>query len=111
MGEQPCVGILYLDMNSYFASVEQQVEPGLRGRPVAVIPSDSENTCCIAASIEAKMRGVKTGTIVREARRLCPGIVLRPARHDLYVDFHHRIKAAVEWVATVATTHSIDEVS
>ncbi len=65
---------LFVDMNAYFASVEQQERPELRGRPVAVAPVQAETTCCIAASYEAKRFGVKTGTMVREARRLCPGL-------------------------------------
>ncbi|MGB3635270.1 MAG: hypothetical protein WA982_14605, partial [Rubrobacteraceae bacterium] len=63
---------LSLDMNSYFASVEQQFSPELRGKPVAVVPVRAENTCAIAASYEAKRYGIRTGTKVFEARRLCP---------------------------------------
>ena len=65
---------LFLDLNSYFASVEQQLNPALRGRPVAVVPMKSDSTCAIAASHEAKKFGVKTGTNIGEARRLCPGL-------------------------------------
>ena len=68
---------LFLDFNSYFASVEQQEDPSLRGRPVGVVPSEGENTCVIAASVEARALGIRTGTPLREARRLCPGIALR----------------------------------
>ena len=50
---------LYVDFNSYFASVEQQLRPRLRGRPVGVLPVLAETTCCIAASYEAKACGVK----------------------------------------------------
>ena len=53
---------LFVDFNSYFASVEQYDEPGLLGRPVAVVPVMSATTCAIAASYEAKAFGVKTGT-------------------------------------------------
>ena len=58
---------LFLDMNSFFASVEQQEHPKLRGKPVAVVPLLSDTTSCIAASYEAKAFGVKTGTNVAEA--------------------------------------------
>ena len=71
---------LFIDMNAYFAAVEQQDKPALRGRPVAVIPTEAETTSCIAASYEAKKFGVRTGTPVWEARRLCPGIICVVAR-------------------------------
>ena len=102
---------LFLDLNSYFASVEQQEDPRLRGRPVGIVPSAGENTCTIAASIEARRCGVRTGTPLREARRLCPGIVLRPARHALYVAYHHRVLAEVDRHVPVERVWSIDEVS
>ena len=82
---------LFLDLNSYFASVEQQLNPELRGRPVAVTPVMADTTCAIAASYEAKAFGVKTGTPIYQARQLCPDLRLVVARHDLYVRFHHRI--------------------
>lgn len=69
---------LYLDMNSFFASVEQQLDPGLRGRPVAITAMEQPVGICVAASYETKAFGVRTGTPVREARRLCPGIAFRP---------------------------------
>ena len=70
---------LFVDFNSYFASVEQQINPRLRGRPVGVVPVMAESTSCIAASYEAKAFGVRTGTRVSEARQMCPEIVfVRP---------------------------------
>ena len=81
---------LFLDMNSYFASVEQQENPKLRGLPIIVTPVASEGTCAIAASYEAKAFGIRTGTPVYEARRLCPGLKTVNARHDVYVEYHHR---------------------
>lgn len=86
---------LFVDFNSYFASVEQQDDPALRGRPVGVVPVLAETTCCIAASVEAKRYGVKTGTLVREARALCPDIVIVQARPKRYVQCHHALVAAV----------------
>src|SRR4029079_16833650 len=85
---------LFLDLNSYFSSVEQQVQPALRGIPIAVTPVLADSGCCIAASYEAKAYGVKTGTRVREARRLCPQITLVKARPRLYVLMHHRVLEA-----------------
>lgn len=102
---------LYLDLNSYFASVEQQERPELRGRPVGVVPFMAETTCCLAASIQAKRAGVKTGTLVRDARRMCPSIVFVESRARLYVQYHHEVIKAIERHIPVRGVHSIDEVS
>lgn len=100
---------LYVDFNSYFASVEQQLCPELRGKPVAVLPVLAETTCCIAASYEAKALGIHTGTPVSEARQLCPDIKLVEARPHLYIQFHHRLVEVVESCTHVDKTLSIDE--
>ena len=102
---------IFVDLNSFFASCEQEDRPELRHRPVAVVPMEAETTCCIAASYEAKAFGVKTGTLVSEARRMCPGIQFVEARHELYVEFHHRIVAAVESCLPVTAVLSIDEMA
>ena len=102
---------LFLDLNSYFASVEQELRPELRDRPMAVVPLLADTTCCIAASYEAKKYGVRTGTQVGEAKRLCPGIVLVEARHEVYVDYHHRVVEAVESCLPVTSVMSIDEMA
>ncbi len=100
---------LFVDMNSYFASVEQQLRPELRGRPVAVVPVCAETTCCIAASYEAKAFGVKTGTRVSDARQLCPDLCVVEARPKLYVEMHHRIKDAVDTCIPIDAVLSVDE--
>jgi DNA polymerase-4 len=102
---------LFVDLNSYFASCEQEARPELRGRPVGVVPMMADTTCCIAASYEAKAFGVRTGTIVADAKRLCPGIVLVEARHELYTEYHHRIVEAVESCVPVTAVCSIDEMA
>ncbi|MGB7743985.1 MAG: hypothetical protein WBL41_14555, partial [Terracidiphilus sp.] len=107
----PSVNWLFVDLNSYFASVEQEVRPELRGRPVGVVPMMADTTCCIAASYEAKAFGVKTGTIVADAKRMCPDIVLVEARHEIYVDYHHRVVEAVESCGPVTAVCSIDEMA
>src|ERR1700754_1246515 len=89
-GSAPALNWLFVDLNSYFASVEQQDRPELRGKPVGVVPMLADTTCCIAASYEAKAFGVRTGTIVADAKRMCPNIVLVEGRHELYVEYHHR---------------------
>jgi DNA polymerase-4 len=90
------VNWLFLDMNSYFASVEQEARPELRGKPVAVVTVDVDSTVCIAASYEAKRFGVSTGTQLGEARQKCPELEVVEARHELYVEYHNKIIKAVE---------------
>ena len=100
---------LIVDFNSYFASVEQQERPELRGLPVAVAPLAAETTFVIAASYPAKRFGVKTGVRVAEARRLCPGLRLVEARPELYVRYHHRCLEAIESCLPIEKALSIDE--
>jgi DNA polymerase-4 len=102
---------LFVDMNAFFAAVEQQHDATLRGRPVAVIPTDAPTTACIAASYEAKAFGVKTGTPVWAARKLCPGIAFKVADHRRYVTMHNRVVEAVNRVLPVERVVSIDEVA
>ena len=102
---------LYVDLNSFFASAEQQLRPELRGRPVGVLPVMADTTCCIAASIDAKRFGIRTGTPVWQARKLCRDIVFVQARPSTYVEIHHRIVAAVESCTPVGAVLSIDEMA
>jgi DNA polymerase-4 len=107
----PSLNWLFVDLNSYFASVEQEVRPELRRRPVGVVPMMADTTCCIAASYEAKAFGVRTGTIVADAKRMCPDIVLVEGRHEIYTEYHHRIVEAVESCLPVTAVLSIDEMA
>ncbi len=100
---------LHIDLNSFFASVEQQLHPEFRNLPLAVVPTRADTTCCIAASYEAKALGIKTGTQVGEAKRICPSIVLIEGNHAVYAEYSHRIAQAVERCCPVAHTPSIDE--
>ncbi len=102
---------LFIDFNSYFASIEQQEKPKLRCKPVIVVPVDTDTTCAIAASYEAKKFGVKTGTLVSEAKKMCPGLKTVVANHRLYIDYHHRLIEAVHSCIPVEDVHSIDEMS
>ena len=102
---------LFMDLNSYFASVEQQENPLLRGKPVAVTPMETDYTCVIAASYEAKAYGIKTGTIIKDAKRMCPGLQCIPAHHDLYVAYHHKIIDEVVKHVPINAIWSIDELS
>lgn len=112
MHPQKVVGTLralYLDLNSFFASCEQQRQPKLRGKPVAVVPSMTDTTSVIAASYEAKAFGVRTGTRVGDAKKMCPGLICVAAGHGDYVKFHHQIKEVVESVIPIHAVRSIDE--
>lgn len=101
--------VLYLDMNSFFASVEQQRDSALRGRPVAITAMENETGACVAASYEAKAYGVKTGTSVRDARRMCPGIVFRASQHRTYVRYNLRVAAVLDRYAELVRIRSVDE--
>jgi DNA polymerase-4 len=104
---------LYLDLNSYFASVEQQTRPETRNNPVIVVPMVSDFTCAIAASYEAKALGIKTNTSVADAKKICKNaskkLFIVPADHKKYVDFHNKIIQAIEEIIPVETVASIDE--
>ena len=101
---------MFIDFNSFFASVEQAQRPELRGRPVVVVPLLAESTCCIAASREAKPFGIKTGTPVYEARRLCPGLVVVEARAESYILIHRALFKVIEDCGVAPEVASIDEV-
>ena len=103
---------LFLDFDSYFAAVEQQEHPRWRGRPVVVVPlENTAATGAIAASYEAKALGVHRGMMLDEIRRVCPGVHVSPARHEIYVAWHHRLVGEIERHAPIDLIHSIDELS
>lgn len=102
---------LFLDLNSYFASVEQQLDPALRGKPIIVAPLESDTTVAIAASVQAKRFGISTGTPVWEAKRKCRELVVVPAQHQRYVEFHDAIVAEIWKHIPVTHVCSIDEVA
>ncbi|MQL51502.1 DNA polymerase IV [Desulfofundulus thermobenzoicus] len=102
--------ILLADMNSFFASVHQALDPALRGKPVIVAGDPSRrHGVVLAASYEAKIKGVKTGLTVGEARVLCPeGVYIQP-RHHLYVHFSSRILRIMRDFTPLVEPFSIDE--
>lgn len=100
---------LAIDFNSYFASVEQQDRPELRGQPVIVVPVMAETTGAIAVSLEAKALGLKRNVRVAEARRLIPGLVVVESRPEVYINYHRKLKEVVESCVPVAKVQSIDE--
>lgn len=89
---------LYVDINSYFATVEQQVNPDLRNKPVAVVPMLSDSTCAIAASYEAKIKGINTGTKIYEAKKLCPELICIQSQHSLYARYFLLFYLAITYV-------------
>lgn len=100
--------ILHVDMNSYFATVEQQANPSLRGKPVGIIKAEGRG-CIIAASVEAKKFGVKTGCTVWEAKKLCPQIILVASDMDKYFALTTKlIKIACDY-SPIVEVFSIDE--
>ena len=102
---------LFLDLNAFFASCEQQEHPALRGQPVIVVQTPTDSAVAIAASYAAKAFGIKTGTLVREARQLCPAVIPVQANHRLYTEYHERILKAVDTCLPVEKVCSIDEMA
>jgi len=101
----------FLDMNSFYCSVEQQEQERLRGKPTIVVPVLAEHTCAIAASYEAKALGIKTGTAVPMARMLCPAVQIVEARPKLYLEYHGRMLKALNDHFVSIRALSIDEVA
>ncbi|MBF96823.1 MAG: DNA polymerase IV [Alphaproteobacteria bacterium MarineAlpha9_Bin4] len=102
---------LYLDFNSYFATIEQQVNPALRNKPVAIVPSITDYTCAIAASYEAKKLGIKTGTMIYEAKKICPKLICVQADHEKYIYYHHKLIREINKYIPIEQVCSIDEVA
>jgi DNA polymerase IV len=100
--------ILHVDINSYFATLLQQENPALRGRPVGVI-KDEGRTCIIAASKEAKKLGIATGSSSPEAKVLCPDLLLIPASFERYLDATKRMKQVFEKFSPDVFIYSLDE--
>ena len=101
--------IIHADLNSFFAAVEQQANPFLRGKPVGII-KDIGRTCIIAASDEAKTCGVKTGMPLKEVKRLCPAIILVPADFSKYFNVTQRFIDLCSHYTPEIEVFSLDEV-
>lgn len=98
-----CVNWIFIDINSYFASVEQETQPALRGKPIVVVPIEAEAGCCIAVSYQAKAYGISTGCRLQDARKLCPQLEVVMAKPKLYVEYHHAIVKAITRCIPVST--------
>lgn len=102
--------VLHIDANSYFATLEQQAHPNLRGKPIGVAGKGrGERTVVCGASIEAKKFGVKSGMPAWEARQLCPELIIIPATYDRYIFTSKRIFDLLERFGPKVDIFSIDE--
>lgn len=100
--------IILVDMNAFFASVEQLDHPEWRGRPVA-ITNGVTGTCIITSSYEARGYGVKTGMRLKQARQICPGLIQCPANPVRYAEVSSRIMKALEDITPEIEIFSVDE--
>ena len=99
--------IMHIDQNAFFASVEQQTDPELRGKPIAVIGTG--RTVVTTASYEARAFGVKTGMNTWQARQACPQLIFVVGDNRKYADTSTRIVAMLRDYTPLVETFSIDE--
>jgi DNA polymerase-4 len=100
--------IILIDMNCFFAAVEQLDNPAWRLKPVAVT-NGLLGTTIITSSYEARAYGVKTGMRLREARLLCPGLIQAPSRPDRYAGLSTKIMASLQQITPDVEIYSVDE--
>lgn len=105
--ERPLV--MHIDLNSCFASIEQQARPLLRGRPVAIMNRRTENTAIVTASYEAKRQGVALGMKYKEAKKLVPDLVGLESDPPKYRFVYHKLMAIMQRYSAHVTMKSIDE--
>ncbi len=99
---------LLVDINSYFATLLQQENPKLRGRPVAIV-KDLGRTCIIAASKEAKKKGVQTGSNVVTAKHKAPDLIEMKAEFDLYLSATNQLNKLFHQISPQVYLYSLDE--
>jgi DNA polymerase-4 len=102
---------LFIDFDSFYASVEQQDNEEYREKPIIVVPVVSDYTCAIAASYQAKRLGVKTGTRVKTAKEKIPGLFVCGARPHRYVEVHNQILEVLSHHFKKIQVLSIDEMA
>lgn len=100
--------VMHIDMNAFFASVEQKCNPKLRGLPIAVIGSGGR-TVVTTCSYEARAFGVKTGMNKYEARRVCPSLIFVIADNRKYTDTSTRIFSIFKRFTPLVEVYSVDE--
>jgi DNA polymerase-4 len=101
--------IMHIDLNSCFATVEQQARPMLRGKPVAIENRRTDKTAIVTASYEAKAKGVKVGMKLREAMQLCPDLIPLESDPSKYRYVYHKLLAIMRDYSAHVTMKSIDE--
>ena len=101
--------VMHIDLNSCFATVEQQARPMLRGKPVGIVNRRTEHTAVITASYEAKAKGVKVGMKLADAKKLCPGIVALESDPAKYRFVYHKLMDIMSDYSPHFTMKSIDE--
>ncbi len=102
--------IFHLDMDSYFASVEQQANPSLRGLPIGITGKPTEKTIIVTASREGKKFGLKAGMPVWEAQKLCPALILVPGDGSKYLSITQRFIDILKRYTPMLEVASVDEV-
>lgn len=102
--------LMHVDLNSCFATVEQQANPHLRGRPIVIAAYTTPNGCVVAPSIEAKKYGIKVGMTVREARLLYKDVIVRDPDPQLVRDVHVKFIKIFKDYSPFVYPKSIDEV-
>lgn len=105
----PNAVVMYVDMNSFFASCEQQDNAELRGKPIGVCTYNSPNASVIAASAEAKRMGVKTGMRLPDCKLFCPDIIPVTTRPARYREYHLMIMKVLFQYCDDVIAKSIDE--
>lgn len=101
--------VMHVDINSCFATIEQQANPSLRGRPIAVVAYSSPSGCILTASVEAKRMGVKTGMRLADGKKLCPALKALLPDAKKYRFIHHRLHEILGRYCQNVTPKSIDE--
>ena len=101
--------VMHIDLNSCFATVEQQARPMLRGRPVAIVNRRTEHTMIVTASYEAKAKGVQLGMRLRDAKKLCPNLVGLESDPPKYKYVYHQLMRIMNDYSAHVRMKSIDE--